>query len=119
MPYCHLDVLRVVKQIYKVCNFYASKNFFTLLFSDVYVRPPPSTVKLGNSRDIPCCKGCALQIWSVGQAAKLPPFHGGVRGSIPLPTMVGSWLSLRLCGRSNYRTAISVRNLAGAHAVHT
>ena len=60
-----------------------------------------------------------MQIWSVGQAAKLPPFHGGVRGSIPLPTMVGSWLSLRLCGRSNYRTAISVRNLAGAHAVPT
>lgn len=40
-------------------------------------------------------------------------------GSNPDACVFGSWLSLRLCGRSNYRTAISVRNLAGAHAVPT
>ena len=40
-----------------------------------------------------------------------------VIGFNSLPTIGGSWLSLRLCGRSNYRTTIPVRNLAGAHAV--
>ena len=83
------------------------------------MRPPPGTVKPGNSIDILCKQGLRLAFWSIGQAAKLPPFHGGARGSIPLSTMGSSWLSLRLCGWSNYRTDISVRNLAGAHAVPT
>ena len=27
--------------------------------------------------------------WPVGQAVKTPPFHGGIRGSIPLPVTNG------------------------------
>ena len=29
------------------------------------------------------------QNWPVGQAVKTPPFHGGIRGSIPLPVTNG------------------------------
>ncbi len=28
------------------------------------------------------------KIWPVGQAVKTPPFHGGIRGSIPLPVTI-------------------------------
>ena len=28
------------------------------------------------------------QNWPVGQAVKTPPFHGGIRGSIPLPVTI-------------------------------
>ena len=33
-------------------------------------------------------------LWSVGQAVKTPPFHGGITGSIPVRIIVSSMMEV-------------------------
>ena len=35
-----------------------------------------------------------LAIWPVGQAVKTPPFHGGIRGSIPLRVTKSQYMAI-------------------------
>ncbi len=36
-------------------------------------------------------------VWSRGQAVKTPPFHGGIRGSIPLGTTIQTTIYIVYC----------------------
>ena len=44
--------------------------------------------------------------WPVGQAVKTPPFHGGIRGSIPLPVTIYGRLA-QLGERLPYKQNVS------------
>lgn len=75
-------------------------------------RPPPGTVKPGNSREVPCKQGLSLAICSVSQKVRHAVFIRRVQVRFLYGVWFGSWLSLRLFGWSNYHSGYSVRNLS-------